>query len=47
MDKLGPDQILIPGMPVDAFIRTGEHTPFAYLTEPLVHYLSRALRESS
>lgn len=47
MDKLAPDQILVPGMPVDAFIRTGRHTPFAYLTEPLVHYLSRALRESS
>lgn len=47
LDKLGPDQILIPGMPVDAFIRTGEHTPFTYLTEPLVNYLSRAMRESS
>jgi len=47
MDKLAPDQVLVPGMPVDAFIRTGRHTPFAYLTEPLVHYLSRALRESS
>jgi len=47
VDKLEPDQVLIPGMPVDAFIRTGEHTPFAYLTEPLVHYLSRAMRESS
>ena len=46
-DKLEPDQDLIPGMSVDVFIRTGEHTPFAYLTEPLVHYLSRALRESS
>ncbi|KPP87599.1 MAG: HlyD family secretion protein [Rhodobacteraceae bacterium HLUCCO07] len=47
LDKLGPDQILIPGMPVDCFIRTGEHTPFAYLTEPLINYLSRAMRESS
>lgn len=47
LDKLGPDQTLMPGMPVDCFIRTGEHTPFAYLTEPLRYYFSRALRESS
>jgi len=47
VDKLKSDQDLIPGMPVDVFIRTGEHTPFTYLTEPLIHYLSRALRESS
>lgn len=47
MDRLQPDQVLIPGMTVDAFIRTGEHTPFAYLTEPLVTYLSRAMRESN
>ncbi len=46
-DKLGPDQVLIPGMPVDCFIRTGEHTPFTYITEPLTRYLSRAMREPS
>lgn len=47
LDKLGPDQRLMPGMTVDCFIRTGGHTPFAYLTEPLLYYFSRAMRETS
>ena len=45
--KLTPDQVLIPGMPVDSFIRTGEHTPLAYLTAPLTRYLDRAMRDDS
>lgn len=37
---------LVPGMPVEAFIRTGERTPLDFLTRPLFVHLSRALRES-
>lgn len=42
--KLG-DQVLLPGMPVETFIRTRDRTPLAYLTEPLVIFFTRALRE--
>ncbi|MEM7240809.1 MAG: HlyD family type I secretion periplasmic adaptor subunit [Pseudomonadota bacterium] len=40
------DQVLLPGMPVEAFIKTGERTPMSYLLKPLSDYFSRALRES-
>jgi HlyD family secretion protein len=36
---------LVPGMPVEAFIRTGERTPLAYLTKPLTDYFNRSMRE--
>ncbi len=45
--KLSADQKLIPGMPADTFIRTGEHTPFTYLTKPLTRYFQRAMRDKS
>ena len=35
----------IPGMPVEAFIETGERTFFNYLTRPLVDSMARAFRE--
>lgn len=37
---------LIPGMPVEVFIRTGEQSPMQYLLKPFTDYLSRAMRES-
>lgn len=37
---------IIPGMPVEVFIRTGERTPLAYLVKPLAEYFNRAFRES-
>ena len=37
---------LLPGMPVEAFIRTGEHSPMAYLIKPVTDYFARAFRES-
>ncbi|MEO0342320.1 MAG: HlyD family type I secretion periplasmic adaptor subunit [Pseudomonadota bacterium] len=43
--KLG-DQRLIPGLPVEVFIQTGDRTPIHYLTKPLTDYFSRAWRES-
>jgi HlyD family secretion protein len=37
---------LIPGMPVEAFIRTDERTPVQFLTKPFTDYFNRAFRES-
>lgn len=45
VEKLG-DQVLIPGMPVEAFLRTGERSPLAYLLKPFTDYFQRAFRES-
>lgn len=43
--KLG-DLALIPGMPVEVFIQTGDRSPMAYLLQPLSDYFNRAFRES-
>ena len=44
LEKLG-DQQLVPGMPVEAFIRTGDRSPLSYLTKPLADYFNKAFRE--
>ena len=44
--KLPVGTVLVPGMPVEAFLRTTDRSPLAYLVEPLAQYFSRALRES-
>lgn len=36
---------LIPGMPVETFIRTEDRTPLAYLVKPLSDYFMKAFRE--
>lgn len=38
-------QELVPGMPVESFIRTGTRPAISYLLKPLTDALSRALRE--
>ncbi len=43
--RLG-DRRLLPGMPVEAYIRTQDRTPLAYLLEPLSAYFARAFRET-
>ncbi|WP_338550087.1 HlyD family type I secretion periplasmic adaptor subunit [Roseovarius phycicola] len=43
--RLPQDVTLIPGMPVEAFIRTEDRTPLAYLVKPLSDYFSKAFRE--
>ena len=43
-DKLAGQEIL-PGMPVETYIRTEERTPMAYLVKPLTDYFNRAFRE--
>ncbi|WP_108836108.1 HlyD family type I secretion periplasmic adaptor subunit [Tateyamaria sp. Alg231-49] len=45
MEKLG-GQTLLPGMPVEAFIKTAERSPLNYLAKPLTDYFARAFRES-
>ena len=42
--KLG-DVKLIPGMPVEAFVQTGERTMISYLAKPFSDQLMRAFRE--
>lgn len=39
-------QAILPGMPVEAFIRTDDRTPLAYLVKPLADYFNKAFRES-
>ncbi|KZY36453.1 hypothetical protein A3731_43370 [Roseovarius sp. HI0049] len=46
MAKLPEGTTLVPGMPVDAFIRTADRTPMAYLLKPLTDYFAKAFRES-
>ncbi len=36
---------LMPGMPVEAFLRTDDRTPISYLTKPLADYFKRSMRE--
>lgn len=43
LEKLG-GQSIIPGMPVEVFIRTDDRTPLDYLVSPLTDYFSRAMR---
>jgi len=38
-------QELLPGMPVESFIRTTDRTPLTYLTKPFMDYFNRAFRE--
>lgn len=45
-DRLPEDVTLIPGMPVEAFIRTDDRTPIAYLVKPFTDYFAKAFRES-
>ncbi|MFQ5624346.1 MAG: HlyD family efflux transporter periplasmic adaptor subunit, partial [Paracoccaceae bacterium] len=43
LGKLG-EEVVLPGMPVEAFIKTGERSPMAFLTKPLTDYFARAFR---
>jgi len=51
---LAPDEValaalsdlkILPGMPVEAFLKTEDRTPLSYLTQPLTVYFQRAFRE--
>ncbi|GGG70658.1 HlyD family type I secretion periplasmic adaptor subunit [Salipiger pallidus] len=45
VQRLPEGVALIPGMPVEAFLRTADRTPIAYLVKPFTDYFSRAFRE--
>ena len=44
--KLPEGTVLIPGMPVETYIRTRDRSPMAYLIKPLADYFSKAFRET-
>ncbi|MDF1802288.1 HlyD family type I secretion periplasmic adaptor subunit [Thalassovita sp.] len=43
--RLPEGATLLPGMPVETFIRTQNRTPLAYLLKPLSDYFAKAFRE--
>ena len=45
LKTLGDAQV-VPGMPVDVFIRTGDRTPLSYLLKPFTDYFRTAFREA-
>lgn len=45
LQALGEVQ-LVPGMPVDVYIRTGDRTPLSYLVKPFTDYFRAAFRET-
>ncbi len=45
IERLGEVELL-PGMPVEAFIKTTDRTPLSYLTKSFMDYFNRAFRES-
>lgn len=45
LKKLPQGTKLVPGMPAETFIQTGERTVWAYLTHPITEQLNRIFRE--
>lgn len=45
LDKLEELKV-IPGMPVETYMRTSDRTPMGYLIKPLSDYFNKAFRES-
>ena len=46
IDRLPEEMTLIPGMPVESFVRTADRSPMDYLIKPLADYFAKAFRES-
>ncbi|MEP1768065.1 MAG: HlyD family type I secretion periplasmic adaptor subunit [Sulfitobacter sp.] len=46
IERLPEDTQLLPGMPVDAFIKTGDRSPLTYLLKPVMDYFAKSWRES-
>jgi membrane fusion protein, type I secretion system len=44
MDKLPDETVLIPGMPVETFIRTDDRSPMSFLIKPFADYFNKAFR---
>ena len=45
-DRLPEGSVLIPGMPVESYIKTADRSPLSYLIQPLTDYFVKAFRES-
>ncbi|MBE3640392.1 HlyD family type I secretion periplasmic adaptor subunit [Mangrovicoccus algicola] len=45
-ERLPGHVALLPGMPVEAYMRTTDRSPLAYLVKPFTDYFTRAFRES-
>ena len=45
LEKLAPGIKLLPGMPADVMILTGERTLLEYLVDPVFRNLERGMRE--
>lgn len=43
--KLPEGVVLIPGMPVETYLRTSDRSPMAYLVKPFTDYFTKAFRE--
>ena len=46
VERLPEGTQLLPGMPVDAFIKTGDRAPLTYLLKPVTDYFVKSWRES-
>lgn len=46
MDRVPKGTILLPGMPVETYLRTRDRSPMAYLIKPLADYFIKAFRET-
>jgi len=46
ISRLPDDLYLIPGMPVESFLKTDNRTPLTYLVKPFSDYFVKAFRES-
>lgn len=46
ISRLPEGMTLIPGMPVETFVRTQDRSPLEYLVKPLSDYFAKAFRES-
>lgn len=44
IEKMGPNTPL-PGMPVEAYIQTGDRTPLSYLVTPFTNFFKKSFRE--
>ena len=45
LKRLKKDQVLRPGMPAEAFIKTGDRTPLNYIMKPLLDQIQHAFNE--
>lgn len=46
LERLPQGTQLVPGMPVDAFIKTGDRSPLTYLLKPVTDYFVKSWREN-